>query len=104
MCIRDSLVLLKHFGLWMSQDCVCFLFRLRNAGAYIPKGTRCTFHISTVVCVYDARKVLIGSVICVYDARMVPMGTVICVEDASTIPTDTVICVSDARTVYAVSY
>ena len=26
----------KRFGLWMSRDCACFLFRLRNAGAYIP--------------------------------------------------------------------
>ena len=24
----------KRFGLWMSQDCASFLFRLRNAGAY----------------------------------------------------------------------
>ena len=36
----------KRFGLWMSQDCACFLFRLRNAGAYIPKGTPCTLHVS----------------------------------------------------------
>ena len=26
----------KRFGLWMLRDCACFLFRLRNAGAYIP--------------------------------------------------------------------
>ena len=37
----------KRFGLWMSRDCACFLFRLRNAGAYIPKGTPCTLHVST---------------------------------------------------------
>ena len=41
------LVLPKRFGLWMSQDCACFLFRLRDAGAYIPKGTPCTLHVST---------------------------------------------------------
>ena len=40
-------VLPKRFGLWMSRDCACFLFRLRNAGAYIPKGTPCTLHVST---------------------------------------------------------
>ena len=37
----------KRFGLWMSRDCASFLFRLRNAGAYIPKGTPCTLHVST---------------------------------------------------------
>ena len=42
-----SLGLPKRFGLWMSRDCACFLFRLRNAGAYIPKGTPCTLHVST---------------------------------------------------------
>ena len=36
----------NRFGLWMSRDCACFLFRLRNAGAYIPKGTPCTLHVS----------------------------------------------------------
>ena len=41
------LVLPKRFGLWVSRDCACFLFRLRNAGAYIPKGTPCTLHVST---------------------------------------------------------
>ena len=40
----------KRFGLWMSRDCACFLFRLRNAGAYIPKGTPCTLHVSTTSC------------------------------------------------------
>ena len=29
-------VLPKRFGLWMLQDFARFLFRLRNAGAYIP--------------------------------------------------------------------
>ena len=29
-------VLPKRFGLWMLQDFAGFLFRLRNAGAYIP--------------------------------------------------------------------
>ena len=37
----------KRFGLWMLRDCACFLFKLRNAGAYIPKGTPCTLHVST---------------------------------------------------------
>ena len=37
----------KRFGLWVLRDFVRFLFRLRNAGAYIPKGTLCTLHVST---------------------------------------------------------
>ena len=37
----------KRFALRMLWDFACFLFRLRNAGAYIPKGTPCTLHVST---------------------------------------------------------
>ena len=37
----------KRFALRMSWDFACFLFKLRNAGAYIPKGTPCTLHVST---------------------------------------------------------
>ena len=36
----------KRFALRMSRDFACFLFKLRNAGAYIPKGTPCTLHVS----------------------------------------------------------
>ena len=38
----------KRFALKMSLDFACFLFKLRNAGAYIPKGTPCTLHVSTL--------------------------------------------------------
>ena len=37
----------KRFALRVSWDFACFLFKLRNAGAYIPKGTPCTLHVST---------------------------------------------------------
>ena len=39
----------KRFALRMSWDFACFLFKLRNAGAYIPKGTPCTLHVSIIV-------------------------------------------------------
>ncbi len=39
-------VLPKRFALRMSCEFDCFLFTLRNAGAYILKGTPCTLHVS----------------------------------------------------------
>ena len=51
-------VLPKRFALRMSWDFACFLFRLRNAGAYIPKGTPCTLHVSTNLLINASRHFL----------------------------------------------
>ena len=59
-CRRNLLrsVLPKRFALRMSWDFDCFLFKLRNAGAYIPKGTPCTLHVSTNLLINASRHFL----------------------------------------------
>ena len=48
----------KRFALRMSRDFAYFLFKLRNAGAYIPKETPCTIHVSTNLIIKASRDFL----------------------------------------------
>ena len=47
MIILGTILSLRASGSNVFCTLNCFLLRLRNAGAYIPKGTPCTLHVST---------------------------------------------------------